>query len=823
MGKASVFMAAFCISVLAGFTQTGIITGKVQDKLQKGIPVASASLLRSGDSTLVKAELTDNEGIFTFNSIKPGKYLVLVTASGFKKAYLPVFNLTDESSAIKLGEIALTEEAKELKTITVNGYRPFIEQKIDKTVVNVDAAVTNTGSSVLEVLEKSPGVTVDKDGNIALKGKQKVLILMDGRPTYLSPTELANVLRSMPASNADQIEIMTDPSAKYDAAGNSGIINIKTKKNRQMGFNGSLNLNYSQGKYWRTNDNFNLNYRKGKFNFFSNGGFSKWNGYQDLDIDRTFITPGGKDINAIFEQQTRMRTMSNNFSLKMGADYFLSKKTTLGIITTGLVNPEKFWSNSTSYLKNAESVTDSIVYATSNNFNKWVNGTVNLNMRHQFDTTGREITTDLDYATYRSSNQQNFVNTTYTPDWDQLRQTQLRGDLPVKINIYSVKVDYSQNFLKGKLETGAKSSYVTTDNAANYYNIWDNGESMDYSKTNNFMYTENINALYVNYNRTYKKFGFQAGLRYEYTNYSGDQFGNPVRPDSSFRNSYGDFFPTVFISYQASKNHQWGFNMGRRIDRPSYQDLNPFLFFLDEYTYQAGNPFIRPQYTNNVEVSHTFKGFLTTTVNFSHTIDFQTETFEQAKLPNGEDGFATIVRQGNIGVRNNGGISISAQFPVNKWWTAILYGNFNYSRFKGEVNNELVEVEAGNLMVNVNNQFRFQKGWTAEISGWYRSRGAEGQMMLDPMGQLNAGVTKQILKGKSTLKLNMRDILYTQVVTGNINFQNTQAFFRNARDTRVITLSFVYRFGKQIKGAQQGKKTGGAGEEQSRVKLNNNQ
>ncbi len=822
------FLVIACFIGFAGFTQTGSISGKVNDNAQKSIAGATASLFKASDSTLLKTALTDKDGIFNFNGINHGKYVVSITVSGYAKANSGEIILDEVKSSRELGVIRLTEEAKSLQAITISGRKPFIEQKMDKMVVNVDAAVTNAGSNILEVLEKSPGVTIDKDGNISLKGKQQVLVLIDGRQTYLGPTELASLLKSMPASNADQIEIMTNPSAKYDAAGNSGIINIKTKKNKQQGFNGSINLNYSQGVYWRTNDNFNLNYRKGKFNFFANGGYSKWNSFQNLEINRKFSTPAStpgsvKDYNAIFDQDTRMRNNSNNFMMKMGVDYYLSKKTTLGVITTGLYNPEKFGSTSTSYLMDGEYNTDSIVYAVSNNNNKWKNGTLNLNLRHQFDSTGKEISADLDYASYNSSSSMDFINTTYDPNWAPINETQLRGDLPVKIDIYTAKVDYSQNFLKGKLETGVKTSYVSTDNAANYYNIYNFGETVDYSKTNNFIYKENINAVYINYNRQFKKIGIQTGLRYEYTNMEGNQFGNPVRPDSSFKRGYGNFFPTVFISYQASKTHQWGFNIGRRIDRPAYQDLNPFLFFLDQYTYQAGNPFIKPQYTNNVEVSHTFKGFLTTTVNYSHTIDFQTETFEQAKLPNGDDGYATIVRQGNIGSRDAGGIAISAQVPVKKWWTAILYTNVNYSHFKGEVNNEVVDVEATNLTVNINNQFRFEKGWGAELSGWYRSKGVEGQILINPMGQMSAGVTKQILKGKSTIKLNIRDILYTQVVTGNINFQNTEAYFKNARDSRVATLSFVYRFGKPMKDAQPRRKTGGASDEQNRVKLNNNQ
>lgn len=810
--------------VLIGFTlkaQTGRIRLKVEDSENRKLAAVTATLLRTKDTGIVKVELSDGEGQVDFQKLTPGAYTVALTSTGFQPLQSPIVTISADQPVKDLGALQMQPASKNLEAVTITSRKPFIEQKIDKMVVNVDAAVTNAGSTVLEVLEKSPGITVDNDGNISLKGKQQVLVMMDGKPTYLGPTELANLLKSMPSSLVEQIEIMTNPSSKYDAAGNSGIINIRTKKNKQYGFNGSINLAYTQGRYWRSNDNFNLNYRNGKFNFFANGSYSKWNSFQDLEIKRTFVDPQTGVKDAVFEQVTHMRNISDNYSLKLGADYFLSKKTTLGVVATGLRNPERFSSNGLSFLMNGGGNTDSVVQANSHNDNIWKNGTVNLNLRHRFDSTGKELTADLDYAAYNSRTAQTFTNTTFDPKMNMLHEENLRGDLPVTIRIYTAKMDYTQTLGKAKIETGVKSSYVNTTNAANYFIVSNGGETVDYGKTNMFDYKENINAAYLNYSRQFGKLGVQAGLRYEYTWLEGYQHGNPQRSDSLFQRNYGNLFPTLFLSYEAGKNHQWGFNIGRRIDRPAYQDLNPFLFFLDNYTYQAGNPYLRPQYTNNVELSHTFKGFLTTTLNYSHTKDFHTETFEQVELPNGEMGYATIVRQGNIGRRDNAGISVSAQIPVQKWWTAIVYTNFNYSKFRGDLNNETVDVEASTLLLNINNQFKFKKGWSAELSGFYRTKGAEGQILINPLGQASAGAAKQVLKGKGTMKLSLRDMFYTNKVSGNINFQNTQAYFRNVRDTRQITVSFLYRFGKPIKGAPQ-RRNGGSGDEQNRVKMGNN-
>ncbi len=801
-------------------TKTGKIKGLVIDGNAKTVESATISLIKASDSTVVKFSVADKTGHYEFDNIPNGKYLVQVSAVGHHKGYSELVEISDEKSNISLKTIELVPQAKAMNAVTVIAKKPFIEQKIDRTVVNVEASVTNAGSTALDVLEKSPGVTVDKDGNISLKGKQGVMVMMDGRPTYLSATELANYLKNLPASSLDQIEIMTNPSAKYDAAGNSGIINIKTKKNKQKGFNGNLSLNYGQGRYWKSNNSLNMNYRTGKVNLFANASISQWNGFQKLTIHREFKNGETGQIEDIFDQTSNMRNENTYSSLKLGADFYVSKKTTLGIVTSGFVNPGTFSNRSAIYLKNEKAVIDSINYADSRNKNNWKNGSVNLNLRHQFDSTGRELTADVDYVTYDAAASQTLSSTSFDPEWIKKGIERLRGDLPVNIDIYTAKVDYAQPLKKeAKLEMGLKSSYVETDNAANYFVVSPTSESVDYNKTNHFQYKENINAAYINFNKQFKKFGVQTGLRYEQISYKGDQSGNPTRQDSSFKRSYDNLFPTVFVSYKANDKNQFAVSFGRRIDRPAYQNLNPFLFFLDKYTYEAGNTFLRPQFSNNLELTHTFKSFLTTTLNYGVTKDMMSETFEQASNVAGTDSLATIVRRGNIGKRNSAGISVSAQVPIAKWWTGIFYSNLNYNKFSGMLNGEYLDIDATNLTANVNNQFKLKKGWSAELSGWYRTKGVEGQILIQPMGAASAGVSKQMLKEKATVKVSVRDLFYTQFPKGSMNFQNTKAYFENRRDSRVVNVSFSYRFGKPIKDQRQRRKIGGADDEQNRVKV----
>ena len=707
-------------------------------------------------------------------------------------------------------------QQQQLKEVKVVAKKKMVEQKIDRMVINVDAAVTNAGTTAMDVLEKSPGIQVDKDGNISLKGKQGVMVMLDGRPTYLSGTELANLLRGMESSQIEQIEIMTNPPAKYDAAGNSGVINIKTKKNKLKGFNGSASATIGQGKYSKMNESVSLNYRNNRVNLFGNFSHGRYNNFNQLDIYRRYKNEDGT-TRAIFEQVAFNRNTWNNHNAKIGLDYYLTKKTTIGFVASGFTNPSKEWGINKSYLKNPLSTIDSIVESRSNTNQRWSNGAINLNMRHAYDSTGRELTADIDVVKYDVTNTQNFTNVSFTPTMVKQFEDNLLGDIPMKISIYSAKMDYTRPLKKdGKIEMGWKSSYVENDSRANYFNVIEEESHPDYTKTNYFRYKENINAAYINFNKKLsKKFEMQSGLRFENTNYSGLQWGNPNQNDSSFSRSYNGLFPTVYLKYSADKNNQIGLSVGRRIERPRYEDLNPFMFFIDKYTYGRGNPYLKPQYSNNIELSHTFKGFLTTTINYSETKNMFAEVFDQ------EGSYATSVTQGNIGKRRNMGIAMSSQIPVAKWWNSNVYANYNYDKLSGKLTGEDFEVSAGNLTLNINNQLTFKNGWSAEVSGWYRTKGIWGQIKSYPMGALTTGVSKQVMKGKGSVKMSVRDIFYTQPARGDINFKSTEARFRSHWDSRQVNLTLTYRFGKPFK-VEGPQRREGRPEEQNRVKGGNN-
>ncbi len=797
---------------IVSFSQTkiGKVTGTVIDGNTKTIESATITLLRAKDSSVVKMSVADKTGKFSFEAVAEGKYMVSITAVGHQKGFSEIFEITSDNPSVTLNTIELIPVAKSVGGVTVTARKPLIEQKLDRTIVNVEAAVTNVGASALEVLEKSPGVEVDKDGNISMKGKSGVQVYIDGRPSYLSGPDLANLLSSMNANQLDQIELMTNPPAKYDAAGNSGIINIKTKKTKQVGYTGSVSLNYGQGRYSKWNESANFNYRKNKVNLFANVGYSNRKNFNNLDIQRKFIDGATKELKSHFDQESRIRDHFKSINGKLGMDFYASKKTTFGVVLGGFSNPGTFSNRSDVNIADENKVLQSITRAETGSERKWKNFSSNFNFRHVFDSTGREITADLDYLTYRTHNDQFLINSYYGTNGQPIFVPDtLFGSLPQDIKIYTAKVDYTHPLKNGaKFEAGFKTGFVETDNNAIYDSLLNGEKVRDIGRSNYFIYQENVNAAYVNYSRPIsKKLMGQFGLRMEHTNAKGNQ----VTTGEKFTRDYAQLFPTAYLQYSLNDKNTFVLNYGRRINRPNYADLNPFIEFLDKYTFEQGNPNLRPQFSHNVELRHTYKGFLTTTLNYTKTTDIITEVLEQNPDMN-----ETFIRKSNIATQRQYGISISAGGQLNKWWSANAWANVYNNLFEGIVNNDPAKFTATTGQFNVSNQFKFGKTWSAELSGFYRTPGVEGVFKIYGFGMMNLGIGKQIMKNKGSLRFSVRDVLYTQRIKGESRFSNIDAQFQQVRDSRVATISFTYRFSKGKVNGQK-RRTGGASEEQNRV------
>lgn len=796
-------VSSLLISTFSSLSQTSYkITGQTLEG-------ARISLLRASDSSLQKLAIASASGYFEMDQLPKGTYHLEITALGFSTYFSEVIRLTETFPIFNAGKITLSKSPTSLDSITITASKRIIEIKPDRTILNVDAGISNAGASALEVLEKAPGISVDRDGNIRLKGRQGVLILIDGKPSYLSGSDLVNLLTTMMSNQLDQIEIMTNPPAKYDAAGNSGIVNIKTKKNKQRGWNGSLNISYGQGAYYKTNNGLNLNYKNEKLTIFLNYSQNASKNFNNLYIKRKYRNETGDSYTGFFDQPTLLKMHGHNNTLKIGADYSISQKTTFGIIANGFISPRTYNSVSTGYLMDADRDLDSIVQTISANSNRWLNGSINLNFR-QVINKNSELSADLDYIQYDMTNNQLFHNTIRLANESVLSDGYLRGYLPAYINIYTAKADYTNSLPdEWKLEAGVKTSRVNTNNEAKYANAFGSGWKPDYGKTNHFLYQESIYAGYLNANKKLGKWSLQGGLRFEHTQYNGNQLGNPEKNDSSFKRNYSNLFPSLYITNELDSNHTITIQSGRRIDRPAYQQLNPFLFFINEYTYQVGNPYIQPQYTWNFQLTHTYKGWLTTSLEMGDTRQYFSQIFKT-------EGSVTILTEGNLASMKNLNLSITTQLRPLKWWSATINITSTYQKVRGNGTNQDFNSEVISGNGNINNQFKFNKGWSAELSGFYNAKNKDAQFVIFGFGQLTAGIGKQIWKGKGTIRLNIRDVFFTQQITGDIRYQNVREHFKQSRDTRVATFSFNWRFGKQL--SESKKKTGGSGEEQNRVR-----
>lgn len=788
------------------------VTGKVVSA-QHAIESASVSLLRSKDSSVVKLAVSDKNGQFSIEKIKAGRYFLSVQALGHAKYYGASFDLAPAKSEYNHPIIELVAAVKMLNGVTVTSQKPLVEQKIDRTVVNVEASVSNTGTNALEVLEKSPGISVDKDGNISLKGKQGVQVFIDGRPAYLSGQDLANMLRNMQSTQLDQVEIMTNPPAKYDAAGNSGIINIKTKKNKQVGYNGSVTAGYGQGVYPKTNESVNMNYRSGKVNLFGNGSYAYREHFQTLNIQRKFIDAVSKNVKSNFEQQNDLHNSDNSFSGKIGMDYFASKKTTFGVVVNAAKSISEFTSRGRINIADPNYVLQSQTRAAADNNQDWKNFSTNLNFRQLLDTAGAELTADLDYITYHSLNRDLVTNRYYDAAGNPSlinKPDSLQGNLPQDISIYSAKMDFLKPLRNGaKFEAGWKSSFVRTDNNAMYDSLINGSPVRDVNRSNYFIYKENVNAAYLNFSKPLsKKISAQLGLRMEHTHSSGNQLTTNI----VFNRDYVQLFPTAYLQYQPNPKNTYVLNYGKRIRRPDYESLNPFVHFLDRYTFEQGNPELRPQFSHNIELTHTYNNFLTTTLNYTHTTDIIQQVLEQNTSKN-----ESYIKQTNIASQRQFGISVNAFLPVTKWWTSNVYLNVFNNRFSGIINKDPVTISATSGMFNVMEQFKFNKGWGVELSGFGRTQSVDGIFYIKPFAIMNLGLSKQVLNNKGSLRLSVRDLLWSQRIKGESKYSDIDAKFQQYGESRVVNLSFTYRFSKGKIGNVQ-RKRGGANDEASRIK-----
>jgi len=791
------------------FSRAQQIKGLAKDESEASLAGATVSLLRAKDSAIIKLAVTKADGAYDFSGIKEGNYKVRVSHVGYKPAFTQSFSLS--SSDVFVPELKLSKISGALSNVTVTAQKPMVEIKADKTILNVEGTINAVGSNALELLRKSPGVLLDKDDNISLAGKNGVQVYIDGRSTPLSGQDLATYLKTLQSSQIEAIELITNPSAKYDAAGNAGIINIKLLRNKSFGTNGSVNAGWNIATFAKYNAGASLNYRNKNINIFSSYSFSYTPNEQNITIKRTVL-------DSFFDQQNTILDKRKAHSFKIGADYFINKKNTIGVMVNGIFADPTSNGNGKTYISNTNTNTvDRILLADNSTDMKRHNANVNLNYNYT-DPKGASFVLNADRGTYDLNSDQLQGNYYYDPT-GQVKQGNVIYHMlsPSQININSVKADYEQNFLKGRLGFGAKSAWIKTDNDFQRYNVYISGEDMDKDRSNHFIYKENINAGYVNYNRQYKKFMIQGGVRIENTASEGASNGlkyngnNYVPNISSFKRSYTDLFPSVAITFNKNPKEPWSINYSRRIDRPAYQDLNPFEFKLDEYTFMKGNINLRPQYTNSFGITRTCKYRITTTLNYSHVKDLFTmiiDTTEKSKA---------IASKKNLATQDIINFNVSYPFQYKRY---SLFTNIstNHSKYKADFGEgRKVDLNAFGFNFFAQNSLRFAKTWTAELSGFYNAPTIYmGNFKGKSIYNVDAGLSKQVMKGKAVIKTSVSDVFHTMKFRAASDFAGQETKFSYRQESRQLKLNFNYRFGSNtVKAARQ--RTSGAEDELKRV------
>jgi iron complex outermembrane receptor protein len=769
------------------------VAGKITETSGKPLPQATVTLLRSKDSALIKTAITNNTGDFSMVNLKPDSYFISATSVGHAKNSSKVFSVIEGQDFVS-SPVALSQSSTSLAEVSVQAKKPMIEVRADKTVFNVESSINATGSNAFELLQKSPGVSIDKDDNISMQGKNGVKIYIDGKPTQMTGADLAAYLRSINSADMESIEMITNPSAKYDAAGNAGIINIRLKKNKNYGANGNFSTGVGIGHTPKWNNSLSLNYRNKKVNLFSNYSNNFGKNRFMLDLYR-------QQKDSIYDQHSVNINDNKTHNVKAGMDYFLDAKNTIGVMITANFNDNTGNTNSHTLISPKNGAPVKILYASND-----IPGTrnnIDYNVNYRFaNTKGSELNVDADLVTF------NRKGTSYQPNYyrsisDVLLDEKIyKNNTPTDIDIYTVKIDYEKPFYKGKLGFGGKYADTKTKNTFDFYNVYGSNDVKDIYRSNKFNYNENINALYVNYNRPLsKKVTMQAGVRMENTQSEGNLISAIQQPDNNVKRNYTNFFPSGALTYMVDQKNSLNLSYSRRIDRPNYQDLNPFEDKLDELTYRKGNAFLRPQYTNAFQLSHTFKYRYVTSIGYSHIRDY----FAQIIDTTGNKSFLT---QKNLAEQNIFSLNFSAPITITKWWNAFATFNGYHSAYKANFEDgKKININVDAFSIYTQQTFSVKKGPSFEVSGFFNSPTVWGGTFKSrALGFMDVGVQQLIFKKAGTIKVSYTDVFKTLHWRGVSDFGGSNLDVQGHFESSQLKVNFSYRFGNsQVKAARQRK------------------
>ena len=781
------------------------IYGIVTDLANKPVAAANVLLLNYLDSSLVKGTITKAQGNYSFENIKPGKYFTLISYTGFKSLYTNPVETNKED--INSGSFQLVKEEKELNTVTILARKPMFEQKIDRMVINVKNSITSAGGSALEVLEKSPGVVVNRQNNsIALNGKDGVVVMINGKVSRMPMDAVVQMLNGMNASNIDRIELITTPPANFDAEGNAGFINIVLLTNPNKGLNGSYSLTIGYGNGVAPAASMNFNYRNKKINLFGDYSFTWKNPEQDWYFFRKMISQGIQTDNTT---ETLRHTKEGQQNARLGIDIQLTPKTIIGALVGGY---DSKWNmtayNTLSIVKN--NIPDTTVSIVNTELNHWKHAMANINFSHTFKE-GEAVTADLDYLYYKDNNPNDYVNKYFNGNGVALNTEQTRSTKLTPIKIWVGKVDYTKRLSKKVFaEGGVKLALSKFINDVAVETKQQNNWVKDPDLTAKYKLKEDVAAAYTALSiEASAKTRLKLGLRYEYT---VSNLGS-VSQQNIVDRKYGRLFPSVFLSHKIDDNNSFNLSYTRRITRPTFEDMAPFVIFIDPFTFFSGNSGLQPAFSNIVKADYLVKSFV---FSVSYTKEdgsiagFQPKTSKDNKQ---------IFAAENLDYIKTVNISLSLPFTITKWWTMQNNIQGNWQQLSAIYSKGPFRVEQKNFSFNSSQNFTLPHNYSMELSGFYQSKSLFGASVIKGRGLVNFGAQKKFTDNKSKLRFAVNNIFDGGDFNGitNIPSENIYSALNLRFMFRTYVLTYSYNFGNNtIKNRRQ--HSTASDEEQSRVK-----
>ena len=805
----------FNVLSFAALAQGGKLTGRITDGQNNAVAYATVTLLRA-DSSVASGDLTKENGSFSIESNDNGNFRLRITALGFTTRTIKDVNITGNKD---LGKITLSSDSKTLNEVEISGEKNVMEMKADKKVFNVDKNITTAGGSASDVLSNVPSVSVDVDGSVSLRGKGNVNILIDGKPATLLGGDVATALQSLPAASIENIEIITNPGAKYDAQGVSGIINIITKRDKKFGLNGSVNA--GAGTRDKYNGGINLNAKNKKWNIFLNSNYRDNRNYNRSTSAR-YDQFNNTMYNSFNTYDDGGRTFSGWFS-SIGAEYTINKNNSITL--TQNINRMRWGNNSNSRFYTLDTNGGLSALRERNTATKGgpLSSSTTLDYKHKFKKEKQEITGNVNYAKSWFKMQQEYTtyNNFYTDPVHTDTVVELSPGTGGNSNLNG-QADFTTPFLskEGKLDAGWKTQMFWFE-SANDPTRKDNTthtESFNTLLYNNYNYLQQTHAAYTSFSDQLGKFSYQAGLRLEYTQYDGEvQRGDTTKPFVHYTNDFLNLFPSAFLSYKLPQDQTMFLNFSRRINRPSFWNLMPFMDLSNPQDTSMGNPNLRPEFIYNTELSYNkqfSKGHsLISSLYYQHTNGL-IERYRKFYA----DG-TTFSQPQNLATGLTYGLELIGRAQILPMWDATLNLNF----FKNEVRGSNIAPELNNTgygwFAKANTNVKLPKGFSLQLNGNYESPKVLAQGKLQEAYWVDIALRKNLLNNKATLVINVSDIFNTRKYTTRYDYLTYYQTTYRDRETRIGNISFTYRFGKSDNGgAPQGGNNNGGNRKRSQPK-----